>query len=51
MAARPADRYVLAKPEHKRKIDLAVVSVLTHEAASDAIAAGLLKRKPLFMSA
>ncbi|MGW3674627.1 hypothetical protein [Streptomyces sp. NPDC005166] len=51
MAARPADRYVLAKPEHKRKIDLAVVSVLTHEAACDAIAAGLLKRKPFYMSA
>jgi hypothetical protein len=51
MAARPSDRYVLAKPEHKRKIDLAVVSVLTHEAACDAIAAGLLKRKPFYMSA
>lgn len=51
MAARPSDRYVLTKPEHKRKIDLAVVSVLAHEAACDAIAAGLLKKKPLFMSA
>jgi hypothetical protein len=51
MAARPSDRYVLSKPEHKRKIDLAVVSVLTHEAACDAIAAGLLRRKPLYMSA
>lgn len=51
MAARPSDRYVLAKPEFKRKIDLAVVSVLAHEAACDAIAAGLLRRKPLYMSA
>jgi hypothetical protein len=51
MAARPSDRYVLTKPEHKRKIDLAVVSVLAHEAACDAIAAGLLKRRPLYMSA
>jgi hypothetical protein len=51
MAARPSDRYVLAKPEHRRKIDLAVVSILAHEAACDAIAAGLLKRKPLYMSA
>ncbi|MGW5635708.1 hypothetical protein [Streptomyces sp. NPDC003832] len=51
MAARPSDRYVLAKPERRRKIDLAVVSVLTHEACCDAIAAGLLKRKPLYMSA
>ena len=51
MAARPSDRYVLAKPEAKRKIDMAVVSVLAHEACCDAIAAGLLKRKPLYMSA
>ncbi|MFD3573855.1 hypothetical protein [Streptomyces sp. NPDC058644] len=51
MAARPSDRYVLAKPEHKRKIDMAVVSVLAHEAASDAIASGLLRKKPLYMSA
>ncbi|MER7077903.1 Phage terminase-like protein, large subunit, contains N-terminal HTH domain [Saccharopolyspora kobensis] len=51
MAARPSDRYVLVKPEHRRKIDMAVVSVLAHEAASDAIAAGLLKKKPLYMSA
>ena len=51
MAARPSDRYVLAKPEHRRKIDMAVVSVLTHEAACDAIAAGLLKKRPLYLSA
>jgi len=51
MAARPSDRYVLAKPEHKRKIDMAVVSVLAHEAASDAIASGLLKAKPMYLSA
>lgn len=51
MAARPSDRYILAKPEHRRKIDMAVVSVITHEACCDAIAAGLLKKKPLYMSA
>jgi hypothetical protein len=51
MAARPSDRYVLTKPEHRRKIDLAVVSVLAHEARSDAVAAGLLKKKPLYMAA
>ncbi|MGI5347054.1 hypothetical protein ACQEU8_02525 [Streptomyces sp. CA-250714] len=51
MAARPSDRYVLTKPERRRKIDMAVVSILTHEAACDAIAAGLLRKKPLYMAA
>lgn len=51
MAARPGDKYVLAKPERRRKIDMAVVSILAHEAACDAIAAGLMKKKPLYMSA
>src|SRR5690606_26330659 len=51
MAARPSERYVLAKPEHRRKIDMAVVSVLTHVACCDAIAAGLLKQTPFYMSA
>lgn len=45
-AARPADRYVLRKPGPKQKIDLAVVSVLVHEAAGDAVAAGLGRSAP-----
>lgn len=44
-AARPMNRYVLRKATHTQKIDLAVVSVITHEAAIDAIAAGLNKPK------
>lgn len=51
MAARPSNRYVLTKPEHKRKIDMAVVSVLAHEAACDALAAGLLRKKPRYAGA
>jgi hypothetical protein len=43
-AARPAKRYVLRKAAVHQKIDLAVCSILAHEAASDAIAAGALKR-------
>ncbi|MEV7422861.1 hypothetical protein [Streptomyces sp. NPDC091212] len=39
-AARPAKRYVLRKAAVHLKIDLAVCSVLAHEAAADAIAAG-----------
>ncbi|MFF7191750.1 hypothetical protein ACFZAR_42915 [Streptomyces sp. NPDC008222] len=42
-AARTADRYVLRKAAPHQKIDLAVVSVLAHEAAGDAIAAGLAR--------
>jgi hypothetical protein len=47
-AARPNQRYVLAKPSQGQKIDLAVCSVLAHEAAGDAQAAGLFKvrRRP-----
>lgn len=37
---RPGDRYVLGKPAQHQKIDAAVTSVLCHEAASDARAAG-----------
>lgn len=44
-AARPALRYVLRKATHTQKIDLAVISVIAHEAANDAIAAGLNKPK------
>ncbi|MFF4417081.1 hypothetical protein ACFYY8_31560 [Streptosporangium sp. NPDC001559] len=40
-APRPGERYVLAKPSQGQKIDLTVSSVLTHEAAGDATAAGL----------
>lgn len=42
-AARPAARYVLRKASVHQKIDLAVCSVLAHEAAMDAIAAGATK--------
>lgn len=44
-AARQADRYVLRKAAPHQKIDLAVVAVLAHEAAGDAIAAGLARPK------
>ncbi|WP_137991255.1 hypothetical protein [Streptomyces vilmorinianum] len=44
-AARPANRYVLRKAAHHQKIDLAVCSVLAHEAAQDAIAAGQARPK------
>jgi hypothetical protein len=40
-SARPAKRYVLRKASVKQKIDLAMCSILAHEAAGDAIAAGL----------
>jgi hypothetical protein len=42
-AARPANRYVLRKATHTQKIDLAMCSVLAHEAAMDAVKAGLAK--------
>ncbi|NBE80324.1 hypothetical protein [Micromonospora rubida] len=38
---RPGRRYKLAKPEDGRKIDVAVTSILAHEAAGDVTAAGL----------
>ncbi|GGS47816.1 hypothetical protein [Streptomyces violaceus] len=44
-AARPGDRYVLAKASQAQKIDACVTSVLAHEAAGDAIAAGLAARR------
>lgn len=44
-AARPAGRYVLRKAAPHQKIDMGVVSVLAHEAAGDAIAAGLARPK------
>lgn len=41
-AARPGDKYILTKPAgaYHQKIDAAVTSVLAHEAAADARAAG-----------
>ncbi|HEY9412223.1 MAG TPA: hypothetical protein VIP77_21775 [Jiangellaceae bacterium] len=42
-APRPGQRYVLAKASHTQKIDVTVCSVLVHEAAGDAQAAGLFR--------
>lgn len=42
---RPSNRYVLGKPSNMQKIDLCVTSVITHEAAGDATAAGLWRKK------
>jgi hypothetical protein len=42
--ARPAGRYVLRKASVHQKIDLAMCSILAHEAAGDAIAAGAAKK-------
>jgi hypothetical protein len=42
---RPGKRYVLNKASASEKIDLTVCSILAHEAASDAIAAGLARPK------
>lgn len=39
-AARPNERYVLTKPSDGEKIDMAMSSVLAHEARCDAVAAG-----------
>lgn len=39
--ARPSQRYVLGKPSQMQKIDMAVTSVICHEAAGDVTAAGL----------
>lgn len=47
-AARPANRYVLRKATHQQKIDLCVVSILAHEAATDAIAAGQAAPPPTY---
>jgi phage terminase large subunit-like protein len=37
---KPGDRFILGKPSQHQKIDAAVTSVLCHEAAADARAAG-----------
>ena len=39
-AARPGERYILAKPSEGEKIDAAMSSTLAHEARADALAAG-----------
>lgn len=39
-SAKPQDRYILAKPDQHRKIDLAMADTLAHEAASDLHAEG-----------
>ena len=44
-AARPQGRYVLVKASDAQKIDSAVTSILAHEAAGDAVAAGLARPK------
>jgi hypothetical protein len=43
-AARNQGRYVLEKPSRAQKIDLAVTSIICHEAACDVTAAGLWPR-------
>ncbi|WP_017599209.1 hypothetical protein [Nocardiopsis lucentensis] len=48
-AARPGDRYVLRKASERQKIDATVTSVLAHEAAGDAVAAGMTKRKRTYV--
>lgn len=44
-AARPGGKYVLRKASVAQKIDLSISSILAHEAAGDAIAAGLNRPK------
>lgn len=48
--AKPAERYVLGKPEQHQKIDLAVTSVLAHEAAADVHAAGWPRSNHVYTS-
>jgi hypothetical protein len=38
--ARPGQKYILGKATEMQKIDLAMSSVLAHEAAADAVANG-----------
>lgn len=38
--AKPGDRYIIGKPSQDQKIDIGVTSVIAHEAAADARAAG-----------
>lgn len=52
--ARPSQRYVLGKPGDSQKIDAAVTSIITHEAAGDVTAAKLwpskIRRKVVVMT-
>jgi len=48
-AARPGDRYILAKPNQHQKIDVAMSDVLAHEAAADARVAGWGKQTTNFV--
>ena len=48
-AARPMNRYVLAKASDGQKIDACVTSILAHEAAGDVIAAGLAVKKKSYV--
>ena len=47
--AKPGERYGLGKPQQDRKIDAAVTTVLAHEAACDARAAGWGRSQPNFI--
>jgi hypothetical protein len=44
-SARPQGRYLLVKASDPQKFDAAMASILAHEAAGDAVAAGLARRK------
>lgn len=48
---RPGERYIVGKPDgaYHQKIDAAVTSVLAHEAASDARAAGWAPKRPNYI--
>lgn len=49
MAARPGERYVLRKASPAQKIDITIPSILAHEAAGDAVAAGLARIKKSYI--
>lgn len=44
--AKPGDKFILGKPSEHQKIDALMADVLSHEAASDARAAGWATHKP-----
>jgi len=48
-APRPNQRYVLAKASQQQKIDSAVASIITHEAAGDVTAADLWKSEDAYV--
>jgi phage terminase large subunit-like protein len=48
-APRPNQRYVLAKASQQQKIDSAVASIITHEAAGDVTAAQLWKSEEAYV--